>query len=215
MKREEIIREIEKGTFDWKKESYLVARYCPEKLDTEKFNWEKHSWAVALFCPEYLDANKFNWKEYSHYVAQFCPDNIIPEKYNWKKYSWAVAKYCPNKIDPERFNWVEYGFDVIQYCPDKLHLKPANKKIVLYHATTEKLAKAYRKTGYIKRPVRGFTTLQAAMAWAIKSNRKVIYEIVCDNIYKLPDHHNIFGDAWWNDGDVKEFRCVFSANSDA
>ena len=36
----------------------------------------------------------------------------------------------------------------------------------LYHATTEKKAKLYRHTGAILAPVRGFTTLQAAMAWA-------------------------------------------------
>ena len=30
-----------------------------------------------------------------------------------------------------------------------------------------------------------------------------------------PDHHNKFGEAWWNDGDIKEYKCVFSANGDA
>ena len=55
----------------------------------------------------------------------------------------------------------------------------------------------------------------AAMAWAIKVQRTVILEIECPNPYKLPDHHNVFGDAWWNDGDVKEWKCVFSAEKDA
>lgn len=47
----------------------------------------------------------------------------------------------------------------------------------LFHATTPKKAKKYRETGYIKKPVRGFTTLQAAMAWSMKTGRTVIYEI--------------------------------------
>lgn len=87
----------------------------------------------------------------------------------------------------------------------------------LYHATTEKKAKNYRITGYIKKPVRGFTTLQAAMAWAMKVGRTVIYEINETPAYKLPDHHNIFGEAWWIDMDVPvdNIKCVFSAVKDA
>lgn len=85
----------------------------------------------------------------------------------------------------------------------------------LYHATTEKKAKLYRHTGAIKAPVRGFTTLQGAMAWAMKVGRVVILEFVPTAPYKLPDHHNAWGDAWWNDGDVIEWRCVFSALHDA
>ena len=85
----------------------------------------------------------------------------------------------------------------------------------LYHATTPKKAKIYRRTGYIKKPVRGFTTLTAAMAWAMKVYRTVIYEFEADNPYKLPDHHNEFGEAWWNDGNVNEFKCVFSAEKNA
>ena len=85
----------------------------------------------------------------------------------------------------------------------------------LYHATTQKKAKNYKDSKCIKSPVRGFTNLQAAMAWAMKVNRTVIYEIDCPNPHKLPDHHNIFGEAWWNDGDVTDFKCVFSANGDA
>ena len=38
----------------------------------------------------------------------------------------------------------------------------------LYHATTQKKAKQYRQSGAIHAPVRGFTTMQAAMAWAMK-----------------------------------------------
>jgi len=89
-----------------------------------------------------------------------------------------------------------------------------NKKI-LYHATTQKKAKLYRQTGCIKAPVRGFSTLIAAMAWAMKCNRTVILAFEANRPYKLPDHHNKYGEAWWNDGDVELWRCEFSANGDA
>ena len=85
----------------------------------------------------------------------------------------------------------------------------------LYHVTTQKKAKKYRESGRIKTPVRGFTTQMAAMAWAMKVGRTVIYQINADNPHKLPDHHNQYGEAWWNDGDVREFVCIFSANGDA
>jgi len=85
----------------------------------------------------------------------------------------------------------------------------------LYHVTTEKKARAYHLSGKINAPVRGFTTLMGAMAWAMKVGRTVIYEIDAYRPYKLPDHHNQFGEAWWNDGDIEEFQCVFSARGDA
>jgi hypothetical protein len=85
----------------------------------------------------------------------------------------------------------------------------------LYHVTTQNKAKAYRATGCIKSPVKGFTTLQSAMAWAMKVGRTVIYEFEAAHPHKLPDHHNQFGEAWWNDGDVKDYKCVFSAIGDA
>ena len=87
----------------------------------------------------------------------------------------------------------------------------------LYHCTTEKKAKLYKQVGHICSPVRGFTTLQGAMAWAIKAGRKVIYEVEADKPYKLPDHHNVYGEAWWNDGDIEvsKIKCVFSADKDA
>lgn len=37
----------------------------------------------------------------------------------------------------------------------------------LYHATTPKKAKLYAQSGQINKPVRGFTTLQAAMLWSL------------------------------------------------
>lgn len=87
----------------------------------------------------------------------------------------------------------------------------------LYHCTTNKKAKQYHQSGCIQKPVRGFTTLQGAMAWAIKVGRTVIYEIEGNPAYKLPDHHNIFGEAWWVDQNVSvsDIRCVFSAEKDA
>lgn len=85
----------------------------------------------------------------------------------------------------------------------------------LYHATTPKKARNYRSSGRIISPVRGFTTLTAAMAWACKVGRSVVVEFDADCPHKLPDHHNRFGDAWWNDGDVREWTCVFSAEKDA
>lgn len=84
--------------------------------------------------------------------------------------------------------------------------------MILYHSTTPKKAKRYKETGYIIKPVRGFTTLQAAMAWSMKVGRTVIYQIECDAPHKLPDHHNEFGEAWWNDGNVSKFKCVFSGD---
>ena len=89
--------------------------------------------------------------------------------------------------------------------------------MIIYHVTTEKKAKLYHSIGYIKKPVRGFNTLMAAMAWAIKTERKVIYQLEALEVYKLPDHHNQFGEAYWTDEDVsiERIKCVFSAVKDA
>lgn len=90
-----------------------------------------------------------------------------------------------------------------------------DEDIILFHVTTPKKAKQYRESGFIQAPVRGFTTLMSAMAWAIKSKRSVIYKIESDKllshkIHKLPDHHNEFGEAWYFDFNVTRFKCVFS-----
>lgn len=90
------------------------------------------------------------------------------------------------------------------------------KPTKLYHVTTRKKAKLYQCSGYIAKPVRGFTTLTAAMAWAIKVGRQVIYEIDLSDyqefVHKLPDHHNQWGEAWWIDKNVlyEELNCVYS-----
>ena len=87
-------------------------------------------------------------------------------------------------------------------------------KMILYHATTPKKVKLYHHSERIIAPVRGFTTPMAAMAWAMKTGRVVILEIECDAPHKLPDHHNEFGEAWWNDGDVTNWKCFYSAGKD-
>lgn len=87
----------------------------------------------------------------------------------------------------------------------------------IYHCTTNKKAKQYHQSGCIHKPVRGFTNLQGAMAWAIKTGRTVIYEVEGQPAYKLPDHHNKFAEAWWIDENVPidKIKCVFSADTDA
>lgn len=88
--------------------------------------------------------------------------------------------------------------------------------MTLYHVTTPKKARRYAQSGCIKKPVRGFTNLLSALAWACKVGRTVVYEINADdNVYKLPDHHNKYGEAWWIDKDVTNHICVFSADKDA
>lgn len=77
----------------------------------------------------------------------------------------------------------------------------------LYHVTTPKKAKLYRRSGCIYKPVRGFTTLLAAQAWAIKTGRTVIYKIESDKCFKMPDHHNKYGEAWWVDENITDFNC--------
>lgn len=92
------------------------------------------------------------------------------------------------------------------------------KPIEIYHCTTPKKAKNYRGTGHIIPPVRGFDTIQAALAWCVKTGRTVIYRIPIqdgDLCHKLPDHHNRYGHAWWTESRVSTFDCVFSADKDA
>ena len=85
----------------------------------------------------------------------------------------------------------------------------------LYHVTTERKARLYRQTGAILPPVRGFDSLMAAMAWAMKTGRKVIYstDVDGDTLHLLPDHHNDFGRAWWwnNAVPMERVRCEYSA----
>ena len=87
--------------------------------------------------------------------------------------------------------------------------------MILYHVTTEKKAKAYRQSGEIHSPVRGFDTLLAAMCWAMRTGRKVIYEVTDVECHLLPDHSNKFGRGWWTDTRVTldKIKCVVSPES--
>ena len=86
--------------------------------------------------------------------------------------------------------------------------------IRLYHVTTGRKVKRYHQSGAIHGPVRGFDTLMAAMAWAIKTGRRVI--LCVDPItepHLLPDHHNEFGKAYWtNTVPMDRVKCAFSAD---
>ena len=86
---------------------------------------------------------------------------------------------------------------------------------VLYHVTTPKKVRKYHASRCIHAPVRGFTNLTAALAWGCKIGRTVVLEVAVEECHKLPDHHNKFGEAWWIDHDVKEWKCIFSAEKDA
>lgn len=87
--------------------------------------------------------------------------------------------------------------------------------MILYHATTPKRTQRYHHTGYIKQPVRGFSTVNAAMAWSMKTGRTVILQIEAQSVYKLPDHHNQFGTAWWTDENVYSWTCYLNALTEA
>lgn len=84
---------------------------------------------------------------------------------------------------------------------------------ILFHVTTGKKVKEYRRIGRINAPVRGFDTLQGAMAWAMKVGRKVIMQVDCTTTAQmLPDHHNAWGNAWWTgDVPVGRMKCAYSA----
>jgi hypothetical protein len=80
----------------------------------------------------------------------------------------------------------------------------------LYHVTTPKKVQRYHESRRIIAPVRGFTTLTAALAWGCKTGRSVVLEIESEDVHKLPDHHNRFGEAWWSATDVSKWSCAFS-----
>lgn len=85
----------------------------------------------------------------------------------------------------------------------------------LYHCTTLKKAKRYRDAGAILQPVRGFNNITAAMAWCMRTGRTIIYEfdVKPEFTHKLPDHHNEFGEAWWTEENIKNYKCAWSASS--
>ena len=116
--------QIDNGLFDWERNSWAVAKYCPHHFDASRFNWTRHSAYVAEYCPHHFDASRFNWRCYSWLVAKHCPHHIDPERFNWKEHSKYVAQYCPQYLDPTRYNWDEDLWAVESYCPHLLYLKP-------------------------------------------------------------------------------------------
>lgn len=129
--------------------------------------------------------------------------------------SISVRPYCP-----DCGNWGRVNFgspeDAIRSWNEayersqRTFEKPAQAPRVLYHCTTPAKVALYHQTGHIKAPVRGFTTLQAALVWSCQKQRQVILEVSGSPAYKLPDHHNAFGEAWWVDQDIKSWKCVVS-----
>ena len=92
-------------------------------------------------------------------------------------------------------------------------MAPRSAPFFLFHVTTGRKAKLYRQTGQINGPVRGFDTLQGAMAWAMKVGRKVIMRVEpVATPQMLPDHHNNYGRAWWTDAvPMSRVKCAYSA----
>ena len=73
----------------------------------------------------------------------------------------------------------------------------------LYHVTTEKKLARYRsnRIPQILPPVRGFSTEAAAWYWARRTGRSIVLRVETPDAvtYKLPDHHNRHGCAYWCD----------------
>jgi hypothetical protein len=97
---------------------------------------------------------------------------------------------------------------IMKITETEREVKNQGDKIIMYHVTTDKKVRKYHQTGHIKKPVRGFLTLGAAISWAFKSNRNTILKIDANDAHKLPDHHQKEGEAWWNDGDIFEWEKV-------
>jgi len=73
---------------------------------------------------------------------------------------------------------------------------------ILYHCTTTKKFARYRASNCIIPPVRGFSTLEAAQEFCRYTGRSIIVTVPTETCWKLPDHHNRFGTAWWNEESV-------------
>ncbi len=124
---------------------------------------------------------------------------------------WGGVNYGPAEEAIMKWNDT---YDRVQTQEKLEHARlpnnPQPTKLKLYHVTTPKKVQLYHHSQRIIKPVRGFTTLTAALAWACKTSRTVILEIAGTDCHKLPDHHNQFGEAWWIDHDITEWKCVFS-----
>lgn len=84
---------------------------------------------------------------------------------------------------------------------------------LLYHATTPKKFEKYQTSKCIIPPIRVFNTIEGAIAWSLHARRSIIIAIPCNKkVYKLPDHHNRFGIAYWCDGSVafEDLTIVFN-----
>lgn len=82
--------------------------------------------------------------------------------------------------------------------------------MTLYHVTSGSKLNAYRQAGMIRKPVRGYSTLLAAMAWAMSVERQIIIKVE-GSAKKMPDHGNKWGDAFWIGSDVTQFEVIFDA----
>ena len=126
-----------------------------------------------------------------------------------KRLSHSLRKASPDNALPEK---------ALDYLKRKELLGSPVRKVsnvevsgmLLYHATTPKKVQHYHASGRIIAPVRGFTTLTAAMAWACKTGRSVVLAVQGEDCHTLPDHHNAFGEAWWVDHDVSAWKCILS-----
>jgi len=81
--------------------------------------------------------------------------------------------------------------------------------MTLYHCTTPKKLARYKASRRIISPVRGFSTELAAKKWCELTGRTIILSFESETPWKLPDHHNRFGTAWWNEGDVLNYTEIF------
>lgn len=72
----------------------------------------------------------------------------------------------------------------------------------LYHCTTPKKYARYKASNCIIPPVRGFSTIEAAQEWCRLTGRTIILSLPTTTVWKLPDHHNRYGTAWWNEEQI-------------
>jgi len=87
-------------------------------------------------------------------------------------------------------------------------VKEGVRIMILYHATTPRKIERYLNTRAILAPVRGFDTLEAAEFWGRKTLRSKIVKFESDRVYKLPDHHNAYGRAFWAEENISEYEIM-------
>lgn len=119
--------QIDKGVFDWKRNSDSLVLLTPEYFDAEKFNWEACSSLLLRVCPYLFNREKYSYNvKYKHLIESH-DELFYIEKFNWKDSSGYVLHHHPEliKLHPEKFNWeaFEKGFNNKKY-PEILKLKP-------------------------------------------------------------------------------------------